>query len=178
MPETVFVNGLKAKNSKAFLKLYEMYYEKVYEIVSKRLGGGGEAEDATQEVMITIYERIHKFDPARGRFFTWVMRIAIFYSLDVLKSKDYRNQKLNVVITKNDIDYTTDPNLISWLNDVSSIGIRDVIELLPLSSKQIIDTIHYQGFTLQETAEILNRPLGTIKSRYHRALLRLRPLMK
>src|SRR5687767_2820729 len=95
---------LKQKDERAFGYLYDHYSGALYNIVLQILNDGELSNDVLQEVFVNIWRKIESYDPAKGRLFTWMLNITRNASIDVLRSKNYRNSQKNSSITEALVD--------------------------------------------------------------------------
>jgi RNA polymerase sigma-70 factor (ECF subfamily) len=151
---------------KAFKELVVRYEGKVAGVVQSMLGKTPEAEDVGQEVFVRFYESLKKFrgESALG---TYLVRIAINLSLNELKK---RRRQLQVFV------HDEAGHLVGGSDDRF-----DLLELLDLEInrlepefKAVLTLRLREGYSTEETAEILAIPLGTVLSRLARAQQKLR----
>lgn len=146
-----------------------MYSSTLFGTISLMIKGD-EANDILQEVMIKIWNSPGQYDPGKGRLFTWMLNITRNYTIDVIRSKRFKNQLKNTDITEIEnfealkrTDYN--PNVI---------GIKDLIKRLNPDQQKILEVIYFKGYTFQEAADEMNLPLGTLKTKVRSALIELR----
>ena len=171
--EDLLVTLLKKKERKAINYLYDNYSKALFGIILNVVNKEEVAEDLLQEVFIKIWKNIDRFDPSRGRLYTWMLNIARNTSIDYNRSKqnlkDIKNQSIDNSL--NDI------NKIENLEQkTDNIGLKGMVESLQPSYKEVIDLVYFKGFTQDETSKELNIPLGTVKTRVRAAISSLRTL--
>lgn len=146
-----------------------MYSSTLFGTISLMIKGD-EAKDILQEVMIKIWNSPGHYDPDKGRLFTWMLNITRNYTIDVIRSKRFKNQQKNTEITEiENFDSLKEVHF-----DPGTIGVKDLIKKLNLDQQVILDKIYFKGYTFQEAAEELNLPLGTLKTKVRSALIELR----
>jgi len=156
----------------AFEKLYDAYSAALFGISLKILGDKKEAEDAVQDTFIKIWKKIHSFDIDKGSFFTWILNINRNTAID-----KYRKLSKNTLIP-----IQTNENFVDLGKNAKSeqkiehIGLADLVKVLPEKEQIILEYIYFKGFTQQETADALDLPLGTVKTRSRNALKGLKKL--
>ena len=174
------INRYFKGDAKALEFLISRYLNQVYGFAFYLTKNSADADDITQETFVKIWKNLKKYDPAKN-FKTWALTIAKNTALDFFKKK----KMLNFSDFINDGDSSSleaipDPeplpdellfkkNLAQELNKI--------IEQLPKAAELIIKLHHQQELTFQEIAEITEQPLNTVKSRYRRALIKLRSLL-
>lgn len=166
---------LKNKDQAAFARLYDNYSGAIYSIILQIVNDEELANDILQEVFINIWRKIEMYDAEKGRLFTWMLNIARNASIDMLRSRGYRNSKKNQSIQEN-VDITV-PGNTEQMN-VDSIGLKKLLEKLKPEQRVLIDLSYFKGYTHEEIAEQENIPLGTVKTRIRNALIQLREILK
>ncbi len=171
LAEKELVEGLATSDKRILETLYTMYCGSLFGIINRIVKEEEIAEDVLQETFIRIWKSFSLYDPAKGRLFTWMANLARNLALDKLKSKSYRNNKLNEKIS--DLQITVD-NQFYIKNNTETIGLRDMVMRLKPEYQSIVELIYFRGYTHTEAAEELNIPLGTIKTRLRMAINDLR----
>jgi RNA polymerase sigma-70 factor (ECF subfamily) len=166
---------LKNKDQAAFARLYDSYSGAIYSIIQQIVKDEELASDILQEVFINIWRKIEMYDAEKGRLFTWMLNIARNASIDMLRSRGYRNSRKNQSIQDN-VDITG-PGGTEQMS-VDSIGLKKVLEKLKPEQRVLIDLSYFKGYTHEEIAQQENIPLGTVKTRIRNALIQLREILK
>lgn len=131
-------------------------------------------QDILQEVLLRIWDNIDSYDEARSRLYTWMSRIARNAAIDHLRSKAHRNDGKTDGLD----DIVASSNQPSETMSVEHIGLAKLLSLLDDKHRSIIDLLYFKDYTQAETAEELDLPLGTVKTRSRRALQKLREILK
>ena len=162
---------LQAGNEKSFEKIYQLYSRSLYGIIYSIIRDEKISEEILQDVFLKIWENADSYDSEKGRFFTWMLNIARNASIDRIRSKDFKDRKTDLKI-----DNFTDiwEARSSASGKLDSIGLQKYIELLEPLCKKLIDLLFFKGFTQQETAQELQIPLGTVKTRNRVCIDKLR----
>lgn len=166
---------LKNKDQQAFAHLYDSYSGAIYSIIQQIVSDEELASDIMQEVFVNIWRKIEMYDAEKGRLFTWMLNIARNASIDMLRSRGYRNSRKNQSIQEN-VDITG-PGATEQIS-VDSIGLKKVLEKLKPEQRVLIDLSYFKGYTHEEIAEQEKIPLGTVKTRIRNALIQLREILK
>ncbi len=162
---------LKQKSRQGFDYLYKQYSGALYGIVRKVIADEQTAQDVLQEVFVKIWNNIDKFDPAKGRLYTWMLNLARNASIDKLRSKgEIMKGKIH---TGEDIVYNKE-NDLSTEQQTDAIGLRKVVADLKPEYQSIVELAYFKGFTLDEISKSLDLPLGTVKTRMRKAMSLLR----
>lgn len=121
--------------------------------------------------MVTVWQNIDKYDPEKGRLFTWLLKLTRNAAINKTRSKIFKSQAKNDDIN-NYVNYLEEKS--SLQPDINKIGLRKQVHLLKDDFKNVIELSYYHGFTQEEIAKALNIPLGTVKTRLRNALIELR----
>jgi RNA polymerase sigma-70 factor (ECF subfamily) len=165
---------LNEQNNDAFNYLYDNYSGALFTIINQIVPDRDTAGDVLQEVFINIWKKISTYDASKGRLFTWMLNIARNAAIDKIRSKGYRDNKLNqpIVETENSgMSMSSNPT-------VSDVGLKKVLTTLSEESRKLIDLSYFQGFTHEEIAKMLGIPLGTVKTRIRTAIIQLRTMIQ
>lgn len=167
------IKKVKKGDQSAFEDVVAYFQNRIYQHCYRMVGNAHEAEDIAQEAFIRAYINIHSFDQTR-KFSTWLYRIATNLSIDRLRKRkpDFHMDA--------EIKGTDGLNMHSQLatarhlpeDEVQNLELQNYIyqqiEDLPKIYRTIIILRYLEEFSLKEISEILNIPLGTVKTRIHR----------
>ncbi len=159
----------------AFKELVYKYENQVAATVIGMMGSGPEAEDIGQEVFIRFYRSLDRFrgDSALG---TYLTRIAINLCINELRKRQ-RRRKLHVNAEHNPIEGVPDkrnPREQYEAAEMVHWGLRQV----PAKYRAVIVLRLIDGYTTEETARLLELPLGTVLSRLARGQRKLKEILK
>jgi RNA polymerase sigma factor (sigma-70 family) len=170
--EAELVMLLKQRHQSAFNYLYDNYSGALFTVVLNIISEREQASDALQEVFIKIWRQIDSYDETKGRLFTWMINIARNASIDILRSKDFKNSLQNRELNESVYDAAGSTEL-----KTDQIGLRKVIKQLKDEYKILVELSYFEGYTQDEISKMLNIPLGTVKTRLRTALTQLRQLL-
>lgn len=163
----------------AFSEIVELYKDKVYQLAYRMLGNRHEAEDIAQEAFLRAYINIHSYNPNR-KFSTWLYRIATNLSIDRIRKKkpDYYLDA-EVAGTEGLNMYSQIPADTTLPEDeLESMELQETIQneilKLPEKYRSVIVLKYIEELSLKEISEILDLPVGTVKTRIHRGREALR----
>lgn len=169
--EAALVAALVAGNTKALEKLYKSYSAALFGIISKTVKQEDAAEDILQETFLKIWSSIGQYDPAKGRLFTWMARLAKNKAIDHLRSRGEINSLKNDDLA----EFTVEVNQLHQIQyNPEFIGLKQLLRALTPEQTKILDLIYFQGYTQVEVSEMLNIPVGTIKTRIRTAIKTMR----
>lgn len=162
-------------NPEAFVEIVNRYAERVFNLAYRISRDKIEAEDISQEVFITVYTKVHKFE-GKSAFSSWLYRITANSALMRL-----RKQRLSKVVSVDKDHEEYYENFFTTEKDISSyekLEIREALQSalnnLPLEYKTIFVMRDVDKFSNEEVAGILGLSVAAVKSRLHRSRLFLR----
>ena len=169
--EDNLVAALKRHENDAYQHLYMHYRGALYNIILQLIPDKEIANDVLQDVIITVWKQIEKYDATKGKLFTWLIRLTRNAAINKLRSKIYKSQAKNDSLE--DYVIAIEENNPGLAN-INQIGLRKQVHKLRKEYTDVIELSYYNGFTQEEIAKALNIPLGTVKTRLRNALLELR----
>jgi len=166
-------------DSGAFSTLVERYQHSLYTFLARFVGDAALAEDVFQETFLQVYQSAPMFDITR-KFHPWLFTVAANKARDALRSRKRRSAApLDATIsgtqdTKN--TYATlipseipSPDEIS-MNLETQQSVKMIVDQLPENYRIVLILSYFEEITHKEIAEILDVPVGTVKSRLHGAV--------
>jgi RNA polymerase sigma-70 factor (ECF subfamily) len=153
----------------AFAQLFRHFAPRVKAFLMKSGAGAALAEECAQDVMATLWQKAHLFDPARASVSTWVYTIARNKRIDALR-KDRRAEP-------EELDWGPEPEpdqaeVMEAQQETERLG--QALAQLPEKQRALIERAFYGDLSHSEIAAETGLPLGTIKSRIRLALDKLR----
>ncbi|ULT57240.1 RNA polymerase sigma factor SigW [Neobacillus drentensis] len=167
----------------AFGEIVEIYKNSIYQLCYRMIGNRHEAEDLAQEAFIRAYVNIQSFNQ-NLKFSTWLFRIATNLCIDRLRKKkpDYYLDA-EVAGTEGLTMYSqisSDSPLPE--TEVESLELQETVQKeilkLPEKYRSAIVLKYMEDMSLNEISEILDLPLGTVKTRIHRGREALRQQLR
>lgn len=161
--------------TECFALLFRRYCRPVFAIAFRILRDRAEAEDILQEVFLAIHLQQERFDPARGNVRTWVLQFAYFKALlrrRYLRIRNfYKSEELTEIreVRRSHPSEVLGMNAGEWARYVET-GING----LKPKQRQVIELVHFQGYTLRETADIAGETLANTRNYYYRGMKALR----
>ncbi len=159
-------------------QIYDRHASLVYGVSLNMLGNAQEAEDLTQDIFVKLVEK-KGFDPTRGSLRTFLMMLTRSRAMDRLRSRQsaYRSQqrlKTNYIASS---PASVDPAAQNAIESEQSETVKSALSQLSVEQRQALHLAYFQGFTQSDIALHLDTPLGTIKARTRRGLLKLRKIL-
>jgi len=177
---------IKEGSKSAFNKLVKRHERVVVNFFYKNLWDKSNAEDLAQELFLRLFKAAKKYEP-NAKFTTFMFRIARNLLIDYYRS---RKNKPGTVSIQGGSDGNEDALQIidtvasedappEHASESSELGdaIQDAISKLPEDQRVVFIMGEYEKMQYKEIAEVLDIPLGTVKSRMHAAYMKLRTLL-
>jgi len=168
----------------AFNRLVLAYQDMVYSQAYRMMGEGPAAEDATQDAFIAAFRKLSTY--RGGSFKAWLLRIVTNVCYDELRRRK-RRPTTPLEPTDNDDEEIESPR---WLSDPNETpeeraerqelarALQRCLNGLPEEFRSVVALVDIQGMDYTEAADVLGKPLGTVKSRLARARTRMRECLK
>jgi RNA polymerase sigma-70 factor (ECF subfamily) len=155
--------------------LHARYAPLIFSLASRSIDRAT-AEEIVQDVFLTVWSKAEKFDPSRGTFRAWVLRIA---HLRVLNELRRRGRRPRVSPDPEGLQLASvpepgpDPVEATW-REHRRLIIREAVEALPQPQRQALRLAFLDDLTHEQIADFLGLPLGTAKTRIRTGLRTLR----
>lgn len=168
-----------AGRSECFTELVRRYAEELFRFLSRFTGSATTAEDLVQEAFLQVYQSADKFDPSR-RFKPWLFTIAANKARDLHRSRSRRPEvELDAEVAAGGesgqrfLDFLADtqdsPLAVLTATEQQQV-VRRVLDEMPEHLREVLILSYFHRFPYKQIAEILDVPLGTVKSRLHAAV--------
>ena len=159
-----------AGDEQAFADLFENYKNLVYKTAFLMLGSAEEAEDLLQEVFLEVHRSLPNFQPAKGAFSTWLYRITVNDCLNKRRKKHFSLLPLDQTpITHVHGGSPTHEDQLAAEDEVWR-----ALSKLGEKLRAVVVLRYYWDLSYAEVAQILDIPVGTVKSRLNLALQAMR----
>ncbi len=158
-----------AGDEDAFAVFFEQYKNLVYRTAYLLLDDTHEAEDALQEVFLRVYRSPGSYDPARGAVTTWLYRVTVNHCLNRQRRRRPDSADPTDLDRRNGSGRTS-PEGLAERDDLIRQALNGLSE--PLRAAVVLR--YAWGLPYAEIADVLNVPLGTVKSRLNAALNAMR----
>ncbi len=162
-----------------YADIVNLYQHKLYQVCYRMLNNKQEAEDIAQEAFIRAYINLHTFDQKR-KFSTWIYRIATNLCIDRIRKKKPDYYLDAEVAGTNGLDMYSQIAASEQLPEeqLEQMELQERIQYeisrLPEKYRSVIVLKYIEELSLQDISEILDMPLGTVKTRIHRGREALR----
>lgn len=159
----------------AFSSFYDLYSGLLFSIAVKILNDAKEAEDVLQEVCMQIWNKADSYDPLLGKPVSWAVTLTRNKAIDRIRASQRRSHLLEQAAVEADILPDNSPSANERMHGKENAKmIRSVVAALPSDQRRAIEMAFFSGLTQDEISKTLQEPLGTIKARIRRGMLKLR----
>ena len=164
-----------AQDAQALAEFYDLTAKPLFSLAVRILGDVSEAEEVIQDVFVQIWKNAPSFDPLLGPAFHWALSITRHRSIDRLRSRQRRARLIENLET--DAAANAPPSAGADQDALAAedtAAVRATLGTLPAEQRRVIEMAFFGGLSHPQIAEALNEPLGTVKARIRRGLLKLR----
>ena len=194
--DAVVVLEMAAGSEAALETLYDRHATAIFAAVYRLTSDRGTAEEVVQETFLTLWNRAETFDPMTGSLASWLHAIARNRAIDRLRAIGRRpsmvglgalsapdedpNQALERLAARGTVvagSAPTDDPETAIAAAATRDALRDAVAAMPDDERRVILLAYQEDLSQTEIAERLGWPLGTVKTRTRRALLRLRTVL-
>lgn len=164
-------------DGRALELLYDRYHVLVYSVALRVVRDEMLAEDIVQEVFVRLWRRPRSYDPARGRFLSWLMSVTRNRAIDEVRRVTRRlrieERRQDAAEQVRSTDRLDAPELAAAIGDERR-EVRAALATLPEAQRRVLELAYFDGLTQSEIAALTDTPLGTVKTRTRLAMDRLR----
>lgn len=171
------IQQILAGDSKQFSLLVTKYQRFVFSTAYGTLGNQQDAEDVTQDVFLAAFRKLATFE-GRSSFLTWLRRIAFNLSIDLRRKRKASGSPTPLsfheeTATSEELSVTD-----AIITNETVFTVRHAIDQLPEEQRHVVILRDIQDMNYGEIAELLTIPIGTVRSRLHRARLELKSILE
>ncbi|MFP4416838.1 MAG: RNA polymerase sigma factor [Chitinispirillaceae bacterium] len=166
------VEGCIAGDQRCQRQLFRQYRQSVFSLVYRLLGPGYDLDDIIQQVFIKVFRSLSGFK-GLSSLDTWIYRITSKVCTDQLRKK-YRKRQLDIIDGSDEmIDFVAAPSQYNPDRDMEQQEISKqvfaALEKLSIPKRTVVVMFEMEQMSLDQISEILNLPVGTVKSRLFHA---------
>jgi RNA polymerase sigma-70 factor (ECF subfamily) len=165
-------------NREAFTELYDRLSGLVYSLAFRVLNDSKEAEDIIQDLFLQIWDKAGSYDPNLGKPISWILTLTRNKAIDRLRALHRRYRFLAEQPLDNPAAPPVSADSSGVFDQDRAILLRSAVRNLPFEQRQAIEMAFFGGMTQNEISESLQQPLGTIKARIRRGMLKLRDTLE
>lgn len=164
------------RDQQALAELYGAVSARVLGLLLRMLKNRAVAEEALQDVMVRVWQRSDQYAAYRGRALTWILSIARYRAIDLLRA-----QRIQVTLDDVPEETLADPDAEEFSQTMSSQRSRraldDCMRRLTPEQQRCLSLAYVDGYSQDEIAAAIESPLGTVKSWVRRGLASLKRCM-
>lgn len=164
-------------DQKALAILYDKYERLIYSLTLRIVRNEDEARELQQDVFLQVWHKAALFDNERGTFVTWLVTLAHNKSINTLRSRRYKKSALEAKQDIADINHESTVDHHTPLRDAMESDERrhilSALDQIPELQRKALYLAYYEGYSQSEIAELLGEPLGTIKTRMRKGMMKL-----
>ena len=160
-------------------ELYDRFSGVLFSTAYRVLNSQEAAEDVLQDVFVQIWEKAPLYDPTRGKPMTWAITLTRNKAIDRLRSAQRRSRLQDELLQESQTAEQFDDRSsfdAASTSDTNKL-VHGAIQKLSKDQREAIELAFFSSLTQLEIAERLKLPLGTIKARIRRGMMRLRDLL-
>lgn len=162
----------------AYAQLVQRHQRRLLGLLMHACGSYEMAEDLAQETFARVYQKLHLFE-GRSSFYTWLCRIAMNLLANERRRKRIENQSaregFDAVLVTSGISGTAEQQIEK---DELRQCVRAAIAMLDVDRRAVLLLRDFDGLDYEQIAETLEIPVGTVRSRLHRARIELKSILE
>lgn len=163
----------------SFEELYDSFSGILFSTAYRVLNNQEAAEDVLQDVFIQIWEKAPLYDPALGKPITWAVTLTRNKAIDRLRATQRRSRLQDSAQRESETAEQFDDrsSFDAVASGETSKLVRDAVLKLPRDQREAIELAFFSSLTQAEIAERLGVPLGTIKARIRRGMMKMKDMI-
>jgi RNA polymerase sigma-70 factor (ECF subfamily) len=164
----------------ALSELYDRYSRLVYSMALNTVGDAAMAEEITQDVYLRIWNKAATYQSNQGKVTTWIVSITRYRAIDMIRRLSVRPEGNRADWAEGEAFDAADPLDIEEEVEIADRKqrVRQAVAELPEEQRAALSLAFFQGYTHSEIADILNEPLGTVKTRIRLGMQKLRQTLQ
>lgn len=158
------------QDSAALAELYDRHSPLLYSVLMQKLADPADSQDILHDVFLKLYHKASSYNPALGRPIAWLLTMARNAAIDKLRKRGSHQRYVAKAV------HEVEPHAPAHAGPHSDelALLNHCVEILPEEQRQTLHLAYFGGLTQQEISDQLSQPLGTVKARIRRGLLKLR----
>jgi RNA polymerase sigma-70 factor (ECF subfamily) len=175
LPDEELVRRVSQGRGEALVTLHQRYAMLLTNLAARQVGHGA-GQEIVQDVFVSVWRHAQRFDPRLGTFRAWIMQIARRRIINELRQRRSR-PAVDAALEGDHLERLSGdvPDIADQVaNDERRSAIRNAVQLLPASQRQVVTLAFLEELTHAEVSKALRIPLGTTKTRIRGGISRLR----
>lgn len=181
--DLTLVEACRAGQTEAFGILVRRYQDRLYSTIVRLVGGPEDAQDVLQDAFVRAFEKLDQFH-GESSFYTWVYRIAVNLALSGHRKRKQRRRLRSSDVGKaalgdEPVDDSSETDPSSAIERVEREAIIEAaLAALGPEHRAVVVLKDFDGRRYEEISALLGIPIGTVRSRLHRARCELRQRLR
>ncbi|MEY4757912.1 MAG: hypothetical protein RJA34_2810 [Pseudomonadota bacterium] len=178
--DIVLIEAVKAGNTPAFGQLVNRYRNRIYRFLLRHAISAAEAEDLTQEVFIQAYLGLASYT-GNSRYLTWLTGIALNLVRNFVTRSPWRLMEIEFDAMADGNEPSSSSSTLGNYNPAMAAAfsaalaaLANKLGQLPVEGREALMLVAFEGFTYEEAAVLLGKPVGSVKSWVSRSRKQLR----
>lgn len=172
LDDRVLMNAVAMRDQDALMILYSRYGGMVYAIALRVLGNAASAEEVTQDIFVKVWNQPARWNGDLGRLSSWLLASTRNAAIDRLRHEHRQWRALDPEPPSEEL--VGEDAIVSDPLWADGLLLRQILSNLPYQQRQLIELAFYGGHTHSDLAQMLDLPLGTVKTRLRAAIQALR----
>ena len=164
---------LADKDKKALALIFDNYGALLLNSILRVVKDKMMAEEVLQQVLLKVWHNASSFNSTKGSLFTWLVSISRNAAIDKTRTKDFRLSQES----ERSVELVNITEEKSSDDQFEKMYVKQLLNQLPEIQRKLITMSYFQGYSHKEIAEILDMPLGTVKTRIRLAIKHLRSII-
>jgi RNA polymerase sigma-70 factor (ECF subfamily) len=177
--DTTLIRLIAKAETGALEELYDRYNRLVFSVALAIVADRSIAEEVTLDVFVRVWKGAATYHAERARVSTWLAAITRHHAIDILRGQRSRLDQNSLYL--NEMPWQKESELPgpqeNAENDMQRARIRQAVAQLPADQRDALMLAYFKGYSHRQIAELLEEPLGTIKTRIRLAMQKLRELL-
>jgi RNA polymerase sigma-70 factor, ECF subfamily len=167
--------GLVARGeARAFEVVYERHATAAFSLAYRICGIRAAAEEVAQESFLAIWRGAASYDRTRGSARTWILGVVHNRAIDAIRRATAHDQRRASDERAAELIEAPERTEVEIARREDARSMRALVDALPKEQQRVIELAYFGGFTQEQIAELLDAPVGTVKSRMRLGLEKMR----
>lgn len=164
---------IRSGDRDALGELYDRYAAVALATALRVVGDRQQAEDVVHDAFLAVWQKIDRFDAARGSLRAWLLTVVRNRAIDRIRA-ERRSLDIDEMDEQSLLRSGPNPTWEDALNRMAAFRLRAAMEVLPAEQRMAVELAYFGGRTYREIAILTGVPQGTANGRLRLALARLR----
>ena len=180
--DETLIRLIAQEHADALSELYDRYGRLIFSVAYNMVGVYATAEEITLDIFQRVWTNAHRYRAERAKVSVWMVSMARHRAIDILRREGVRPERNSIGWSELPVEPVSpnrneDPETAAAAN-LRKQRVRAAIIELPVEQQQVLALAYFRGYTHSQIAQILNKPIGTVKTRIRLAMQKLRWSLK